>query len=312
MNQLNHTINDYLNYCENRKRLNSHTLKAYHFDLKQFANFISDLSPADVETETLEKYIEHLIKSYKTKTVKRKLASVRAFFHYMYYKNIIEINPFHKLQLHFREESVLPKTIPMHTIETLFSAMYQKKAAAATAFQKMTATRDIAILETLFATGIRISELCSLTLQTVNLIEQNIRIHGKGNKERIIQIENDDVLAILKEYLSYRNSLNPDTSYFFINRYQKGLSEQSVRKMIHQTSKDAAIEQNITPHMFRHSFATYLLDENVDIRYIQELLGHSSISVTQIYTHVSTAKQKEILEKKHPRNRMRVFGNDNC
>lgn len=306
MKQVNNTIKEYLAYCEQRKRLSSHTIKAYRFDLKQFIDFISDSSLTDVEPETLEKYIEYLLKNYKTKTVKRKLASIRALFHYMCYKNIMEANPFYKLQLHFREESVLPKTIPTHTIEALFSSMYQKRASAATAFQQMTTTRDIAILETLFATGIRISELCSLTLQTVDLIEQNIKIHGKGNKERMIQIENKDVLAVLKEYLSFRNALNPGTPYFFINRYHKRLSEQSVRKMLHQVTKAASIEQNITPHMFRHSFATCLLDENVDIRYIQELLGHSSINVTQIYTHVSTAKQKEILEKSHPRNRMQV------
>lgn len=310
MNEFNMIIQKYLEYCENREKLDPKSIRAYRFDLKQYSAFISDDLYKAAELENLEKYIEYLLKTYKTKTVKRKIASIRALFRYMCYKDLMRENPFYKLQLHFREETVLPKIIPFHTIETLLSFMYQKRDSAVTKFQKITATRDIAVVELLFATGIRISELCSLTIHTVDLIEQTIKIHGKGNKERIIQLENKEVLNILKEYAGYRSKLSIDSPAFFISRNGTGLSEQSVRKMIHKTTRSASIPQNITPHMFRHSFATYLLNANVDIRYIQEILGHSSINVTQIYTHVSMAKQKEILGKNHPRNGMQVTGRD--
>lgn len=302
MTTINTCINNYLNYCMNNERLSQKTLQAYRFDLNQFSQFIEE-SKADItNTDILEFYIEKLFKSYKVKTVKRKIASVRAFYRFMCYKREINQNPFLSLNLHFREEHLLPKTIPLHTIEYFLKYMYSQQKQAKTFYEKLSTTRNLAIIELLFATGIRISELCSLTVDDIDLIEQTIVIYGKGNKERKIQIENSDVINILKIYNNYRNEINVDTNFFFINRNKHHTTDTSVRKMIHKYCKDADINLNITPHMFRHSFATYLLDADVDIRYIQELLGHSSISVTQIYTHVSLAKQKEILKLKHPRN----------
>lgn len=155
----------------------------------------------------------------------------------------------------------------------------------------------------LFSTGMRISELCSLKQQDIDLYEKNILIYGKGAKERKIQIGNDDVVSILSEYQKVCTNDIQNCGYFFTNRLQKRLSEQSVRDMINKYSSLAAIDMHITPHMFRHSFATYLLEADVDIRYIQEMLGHSSINITEIYTHVAMSKQKDILTTKHPRKK---------
>lgn len=149
------------------------------------------------------------------------------------------------------------------------------------------------------STGLRISEVCNLKKDDVNINEKYIRILGKGSKERILQIENEDVLKSLKEYKIL--TANENEYYFFNNRIGRKLSEQSVRNIIYDITKNAHIKQHITPHMFRHSFATMLLEEDVDIRYIQKILGHSSITTTQIYTHVTSNKQREILKEKNPK-----------
>jgi integrase/recombinase XerD len=159
-------------------------------------------------------------------------------------------------------------------------------------------------VELLFATGMRVSELCSLEAKDVRLEEGNIYIMGKGSKERVIQIGNKEVLAILQEYIDVKNSHKCKSNFFFINRFFSRISEQSVRFMLKKIRIKAGIPINITPHMFRHSFATLLLEEDVDIRYIQRMLGHSSIQTTQIYTFVTTEKQRQILTTRHPRNKI--------
>ncbi len=306
MNNVQIIIDQYLDFCQYQKRLNTKTLKAYRIDLKQFSSQLTIHSFSTITPDILEAYISTLHKIYQPKTVKRKIASIKALFHYLEYKNIIQINPFNKILLKFREPIRLPKTIPLHTIETFLSVMYTQKKTVSTPLQKKCVIRDIAVIELLFATGIRISELCSLKPSNINLYEQNILIYGKGSKERRLQIGNDDTISALKEYqFTYQQEIQ-DCDYFFVNRLHHRLSEQSVREMINKYTSLAAINLHITPHMFRHSFATYLLEADVDIRYIQEMLGHSSISVTQIYTHVAMAKQKDILTTKHPRKNFKL------
>ncbi len=178
--------------------------------------------------------------------------------------------------------------------------------SATTKYEKLTTLRNTAIIELLFATGARISEICSLKLKDIDLTSKTVRIFGKGSKERIIQIENDDVISILMRYmLSTANHSQPD-SYLFLNSRHNRLSEQSVRTVITNLEKQISSPIHITPHMFRHSVATLLLEEDVDIRYIQKILGHSSINTTQIYTHVTSSKQREILRTKHPRNKIHI------
>lgn len=245
-------------------------------------------------------------KQYKPKTVKRKIASLKAFFHYLEYKDLLEENPFNKLDVHFREAKLLPKTIPFHSIQKFLSALYEQKNTAASAYQLRCSIRDIAVIELLFATGMRISELCSLKPSDIDLENKTVLIYGKGARERILQLGNPEVLSALT---AYQDTFREDIAccgYFFVNKLKHKLSDQSVRFMINRYAKLAGMEQHITPHMFRHSFATLLLEQDVDIRYIQKMLEHSSISTTEIYTHVSNNKQKDILMNKHPRNLMKV------
>ena len=227
-------------------------------------------------------------------------------FHYFEYRDLIEKNPFNKLQIKFRESITLPKIIPLNYIEAILSTIYDSKVSAKTKFQQRNALRDVAVIELLFATGMRISELCSLGINDINLDNGTILIFGKGSKERMLQIGNAEVINILKEYHADFLHECENCGYFFANQSGNPLSDQTVRRMINKYTELASINLHITPHMFRHTFATSLLDADVDIRYIQEMLGHSSINITEIYTHVATAKQKDILSTKHPRNMFNV------
>ncbi len=306
MIQLQTHIQNYLEYCQSQKRLDAKTLKAYRIDLTQFARQFSSTDIQAFTPDMLETFIAALHEQYKPKTVKRKIASLKALFHYFEYKDLIVSNPFNKIHVKFREPIILPKTIPLHTLEQFLSAIYREHAAAKTVYSKRTTLRDIAVVELLFATGMRISELCSLHVSDVNLYDGTILIYGKGSKERRIQLGNDDVVDVLLQYKDTFLTQAQSDGYFFIHQSGRALSDQSVRRMLNKYASLAAIDLHITPHMFRHTFATCLLEADVDIRYIQEMLGHSSITITEIYTHVAMAKQRDILRAKHPRKGFRV------
>ncbi len=290
---------DYFSFCAQQKKLDRKTLKAYKIDINQFISYFQNIS---IEKESLETYIKYLHKQYKPKTVKRKIASLKAYFAYLEYEELISENIFTKMKLKFREPIILPKTIPLNKIESILQNAYLASTNSTTQNEKKAITRDISVLEVLFSTGIRVSELCEIAVTNVDLDTGTIKVLGKGSKERIIRICNDSVLNTLRLYKQYFKHEMDKTGYFFINRLGSKLSDQSVRIIINKYSPDL----HITPHMFRHSFATLLLEQDVDIRYIQNMLGHSSITTTQIYTYVASAKQNEILATKHPRNQMQL------
>lgn len=305
MNTLKDYISEYLNYCEYRKQLNFKTIKAYKIDLNQYNSFCLDISDP-FSKKAVDSYITELFKHYKSKSVKREIASLKAFFHYLEYTEFLAQNPFDKLDVYFREAKLLPKTISFHSIQKFLSVLYAQKMQTVSAYQFKCCLRDIAVIELLFATGMRISELCSLKPSDIDLENNTVLIYGKGSKERILQFGNSEVISALATYQSTFKADISACGYFFVNKRKQKLSDQSVRFMINRYAALAGIEQHITPHMFRHSFATLLLEQDVDIRYIQKMLGHSSISTTEIYTHVSNTKQKDILVNKHPRNFMVV------
>ena len=307
MNNIELHIKDYLNYCSLQKRLNTKTIKSYRIDLTQFTSHIKETQLTSITQDTLEQYISHLHQNYQPKTVKRKIASLKAMFHYFEYKELIIQNPFDKLQVKFREPTILPKTIPLQTVECLLKTIYGQQHNAKTAHQRKDAVRDTAVCELLFATGMRISELCSLTVNDINLQDGTILIYGKGSKERRLQLGNTDVIDALKKYKAEFSSEIAGCNNFFVNQCGRPLSDQTVRRMITKYTTLSAIDLHITPHMFRHTFATSLLEADVDIRYIQEMLGHSSINITEIYTHVAVAKQRDILTSKHPRKDFAIF-----
>ena len=294
-------IDEFLNYCRYHKKLSDKTIRAYKIDLSQYGVFSNELSK-----QALWDYIEYLNKKYKPKTAKRKLATLKAFIHFLLLQDLIDFNPFDKLETTIKEPLLLPKTIPLGVIAKLISFSYQQIVFAKSDYQIRSAVRNTAILELLFATGARVAEICTLRSDNVDLLGNSVKFYGKGSKERIIPIENFAVLSILRKYHSLFEKEIPDSGYFFVNKLGRRMTEQSVRNMINFYCKQCGVDMHITPYMFRHSFATLLLEEDVDIRYIQRMLGHSSITTTQIYTHVTSAKQKEILKTKHPRNKLNI------
>lgn len=294
-------IDEFINYCRYHKKLSDKTIRAYKIDLSQYGDFSDELSK-----QALWDYIEYLNKKYKPKTAKRKLATLKAFIHFLLLQDLIDFNPFDKLETTIKEPLLLPKTIPLGVIAKLISFSYQQIVFAKSDYQIRSAVRNTAILEMLFATGARVAEICTLRSDNVDLLGNSVKFYGKGSKERIIPIENFAVLSILRKYHSLFEKEIPDSGYFFVNKLGRRMTEQSVRNMINFYCKQCGVDMHITPHMFRHSFATLLLEEDVDIRYIQRMLGHSSITTTQIYTHVTSAKQKEILKTKHPRNKLNI------
>ncbi len=306
MVELSVQIKNYLEDCRYIKGLSDKTIKAYTIDLKQFALF-SQSSNEWYEKAHLEKYIKNMHISYKPRSAKRKVACIKSFFHYLEIEEIISENAFHKIKVKHKETLYLPKTIPINIITEVLRMAYKEAMCKdkSVLYQK-NAIRNVAVIELLFATGIRVNELCTLKKDNIDFKNKIIKVRGKGAKERYIYITNLNVISALKKYYGEFDTEIANTGYFFINNRGAQLSEQSVRLMIQKYEKKAGVNIHLTPHMFRHTFATLLLEEDVDIRYIQELLGHSSITTTQIYTHISTNAQKRLLTRKHPRNKIKI------
>lgn len=298
---LDEQIRSYLHICRYQKNLDEKTIKAYRIDLRQFSEFLCE-NQFEISKESISAFIMDMNHRFKPRSVKRKIASMKALLNYLEDEELIESNPFNKLRINLREPVLLPRTIPLRTIETLLSEAHHMASNGPTPYSKRYALRDTAVMELLFATGIRVSELCRLNVSDLDLIEGTVKIYGKGAKERIVQIGTPAVLTVLSEYHSCFGGQAVDP--FFVNRAGNRISEQSVRSILNKYASRINSDLHVTPHMFRHSFATLLLEEDVDIRYIQQLLGHSSITTTQIYTHVAMAKQRTILLAKHPRNKL--------
>ena len=241
-------VKPYLEYCEYRKELDEKTLKAYRIDLRQYFEYFTE---ADPNKEGIERYITALHKTYKQKTIKRKIASIKAFYNYLEEEELIEENPFRKIRVKFKEAIVLPRIIPRNEIEQILNYMYAIRKKGNKQW-----LRDIAVIEIFFATGARVYEISNIKAESIDLNSGLIRFKGKGNKERYIQISDIQVLEILKEYYGENSDSIKQSGYFFVNRNGSRFSEQSIRIMMKKYSRQAGIERNITPHMFRHSFAT--------------------------------------------------------
>ena len=293
-------IKDFLWHCEFEKKLDRKTLNAYKADLSQFVSNVGDLNISEVNKDVLRKYLQ-AISHFRHKTIKRKIATIKAMLNYYEYENEWYNNPMRKMKIRMREPIRLPTVMSIEEVKSLFNIVYkQQRNCKQETFSYHTATRNIAIVELLFASGMRVSELCDLRLCDIDMKQGCVRIIGKGNKERIVDISQKPTLTAIKEWLKEQGPC--DSQYpLFVNRLHNKLSTQSVRLLIKNLVSLTQIKKKITPHTFRHTYATLLLEEGVDITYIQHLLGHSSVVTTQIYTHVNLQKQHELLSKKHPR-----------
>jgi integrase/recombinase XerD len=304
------SIEKFLFHCRYEKHLNFKSIKAYECDLDQFMHFVCQTNPPvfinDIGKEVLKDYLKNLFR-LKPRTSKRKIAVVKAMFNFLEFDDLIEINPFRKLRIRFQEPNVLPVVMTLDEVEKIFEVLYKDFHCIKqkSFYKQFEYSRNLAVVELLFATGIRVSELCGICLNDVEIKSGALKIFGKGSKERTIQIYPYDSLDRLREYYSIRLLMN-HSQFLFINRNGAQLSTQSARLLIKKLGEKANISKKVRPHIFRHTFATLLLEEGVDIKYIQTFLGHSSITTTQIYTHVSNAKEKSIIINQHPRRRIEI------
>lgn len=309
--EIQEAVNQFLFHCRYEKNLSPKTLKAYSIDLRQFTEYLATnleiATLAAVDKTALRAYIKTLFGPLKEKSVKRKVATLKALFHFLEREDAIAINPFRKMDVRIKETRRLPRTIPLHDLKRLFKHLYRLKQEHPDpeSYSYRALVRDIAVLETLFTTGARVAEVCNLRDEDVDLRRGRVRILGKGGRERILQLCDEEALESVRDYRSLWAEEATNNGHFFHNRLGGRLSEQSVRTVLRRLSIGAGIQSRLTPHMLRHSIATLLLEEGVDIRYIQHLLGHSSITTTQIYTEVRDGEQRRILTRKHPRKRFR-------
>lgn len=303
-------MEQFLQHCEKERRLSKKTVESYRYDLKLFYKFMQTEYPdiytiGQIDKGVITAYVSFMNITYAVKSVKRKIATLKGFFIYYEEEGIIAESPFHRVHIKIKEPFVMPEVMTLREIKKLLMAAYNcpiEKSLHSKSYQEeFVHYRDIAVLEMLFATGIRVHELCNLKYADFDTKKSTIRIFGKGQKERRIYIGNPEVMAAMNNYLHYFRKMGFKSEYIFLNRRGNQLSPQAVRNLVTKYVQRAKIKRKITPHAFRHSFATLLLEEGVDVKYIQEFLGHSSINTTQIYLHISNKHARNILKSKHPR-----------
>ena len=308
--ELQEAVTQFLFHCRYEKNLSPKTLKAYSIDLRQFTEYLATnlkiAALAAVDKTALRAYIKSLFGPLKEKSVKRKVATLKALFHFLEREDAIAVNPFRKMDVRIKETRRLPRTIPLHDLKRLFKHLYRVKQEHPDreSYSYRALVRDIAVLETLFATGARVAEVCNLRDEDVDLRRGRVKILGKGGRERMLQLCDDQVVAAIRDYQALWGKKSERSIHFFQNRLGSRLTEQSVRVELKRYAEEAGLEKNVTPHMLRHSVATLLLEEGVDIRYIQNFLGHRSITTTQIYTEVQEGSQGRLVKMKHPRRRI--------
>jgi integrase/recombinase XerC len=287
----------FLRHLDRERNASPHTVRAYGEDLAQFARHVrAELGregrPQDVDHLLIRAFLARLHRQgLKSVSAARKLATLRTFFRYLCREGVLDRNPARSLL-----SPRLEKRVPTHLDESDVCLLVEMPGDGAAAF------RGRAILELLYATGIRCSELVGLDLGEIDRSSRMIRVLGKGRKERIVPFGGRAATAI-DAYLPVRSQARPRTDALFINARGGRLTDRSVRLLVAQRVKAVALARRVSPHTLRHSFATHLLERGADLRAIQELLGHASLSTTQRYTHVNTRHLLEIYNKSHPRSK---------
>jgi integrase/recombinase XerC len=282
-------IEQFITYITAEEGLSPHTIKAYSKDLDEFSSFV-DRKAKDIDNLDIRSFMASLHhKGLKKTSISRKLATVRAFFKYLHREGYVKKNPA-KLVSSLKIEKNLPGFLD---IDETFSLM------EAPSGETFIPARDRAILEMLYSSGLRVSELTSLNISDIDIKESLIRVKGKGRKERIVPI-GSKALEAIKNYLTERISIKKKSTALILNNRGGRLTQRSVRRILVHYSRIINLKSNLSPHTLRHTFATHLLHEGADLRSIQELLGHSSLSTTQKYTHVDIRHLTEVYDKAHP------------
>lgn len=305
--QLAPLIETFVQYLETGKNYSFKTVKGYRADLYQFRAFLEERLASDeggVRVESIDitgirEYLAFLFTRLKRKTIARKLSALRSFFIFLERRGIVNVNPAAEIS-----SPRLEKTIPVYlSVDEMFRLLEGADR------RDPLGLRDLAILEILYSTGLRVSELTSLNLIDVSFEERLVRVKGKGGKERVVPIGRR-AAAALERYLKAAESLRKmktweekDGGALFVNFRGGRLTSRSVRSIVKQYAERSGAPSDVSPHSMRHSFATHLVDGGADLRSVQELLGHSSLSTTQRYTHVSLDRLMSVYDKSHPRSK---------
>ncbi len=288
MSELPEWAVEYIKYLKNAKNYSDKTAESYGLDIKQFFDFTGSF---DVQENKIREYLEYLGKKKLSRnSIIRKVIACRNFYRYLVRTKKTEKNPFEHI-LTPKAEKRLPSVLTEDETEKLLSA------AKGTDFFSL---RDRVIMEMIYSSGLRVNELVSLNAKDIDYVNEEVKVLGKGGKERIIPV-GSVALNILSGYMKELRKRHPAGSPLFVNKRGGRLTTRSVEYMIIKYARLAGIQKEVTPHTLRHSFATHLLDRGADLRSVQELLGHSNLSTTQIYTHLSVSKLKREYEKAHPR-----------
>ena len=286
-------IHKFLNYLKVIKKASEYTITNYKLDLEELYDFNTEL--LNINDKIVQQYLEYLYsKGLNRNSISRKLSSIRSFYDYLFKEGKIKQNYFKEINNPKRNES-LPKYAKDNDLEKMFNS-----------FDKTTplGQRNALILEMLYATGIRVGELVNIKLEDINLYYRNIKINGKGSKERMV-IYGSYCEDILNLYVNdgRKKLLKTNNNYLFLNKNGGKLSSRFIRKILEEVVKKCAIDYHISPHTLRHTFATDMLNAGADLITVKELLGHSSINTTGIYTHITNEQLKKVYEFAHPRSK---------
>lgn len=297
-------IDNFIRKTQLTKNLSRKTILAYKSDISDYLHFLND-SVSETDIDDIYSYINHLSqRELKDTTIKRKIISLKLFYSYLYNENKISENPFFGIKFSFRQEKRLPKTLSVKEVSHLLSTLYNCKNIAQTDFSVFETTRDLCLIDLLISTGIRIGEAANITLSDIIMQERTILIHGKGRKQRLLYLSSQETWNNLKEWLRLRKKFSPSSDYLFLNRILEPITIYSIENIFKKYKKLSGINPNATPHYLRHTFATNLLANGADLRSVQEILGHASISTTEIYTEVTIKRKKQVLTKYNYRNKI--------
>jgi len=283
-------IEKFIRYLEIEKSYSKYTITNYKLDLEDFKKFLGDSALEKIDYLALRKYLAILKeKNLKSRTVGRRLSTLRSFFKFLIREGYLKNNPIASLSSP-KQEKLLPLFLTEEEVTKLIGSV---KLDDERGF------RDRAVIETFYSTGIRVSELVGLNIEDIDFIGAVVKVLGKGKKERIAPI-GDIALSAIRAYLERRKK-QQEAGALFLNKSGKRITDRGIRNIIDKYIRIASLKQGVSPHTLRHSFATHLLNRGADLRSVQELLGHVNLSTTQIYTHLTTEKLKKVYDKAHPR-----------
>ncbi len=294
-------IERFLLYGKTQLSFSRHTEKSYRFDLSEFLKFCAEngvKNESSLNTVVIRRYLSYITsKNLSRNSVIRKISAVRSFINYLVENKMIKTNPFEMISIP-KKAQTLPSFFTEEEMDKLIEENEPSKVLSKDPDYHF-AFRDYAILMLLYSSGLRRSELVSLNYGDVDFISGFVRVYGKGRKERIVPV-GENALKALKNYADTRADIS-SSSPLFVNKNGKRITDTAVFLILKKMAKRAKFTRKIKPHMLRHSFATHLLNNGCDIRGVSEMLGHSSLATTQIYTHLSVEKLKEVYNKAHPR-----------